>query len=63
MRMAFYQSIAPTGTPSYVVDVDPMPLSEVATWATFYHIAHGARCVVVLGVCNYPIVMLMGAVE
>lgn len=63
MRIAFYQSIAPVGTPSAVVDVDPMPLSEVAMFATMHHIATGDRCAVIIGSRREPVVFIMGAVE
>ena len=63
MRIAFYQSIAPVGTPSAVVDIEPMRLSEIATFATMRHIATGDRCAVIIGARREPVVLIMGAVE
>ena len=63
MRIAFYPTLAPVGTPSAVVDIEPMPLSDVAMFATMRHIATGDRCAVVIGSRREPVVMLMGSIE
>ena len=63
MRIAFYQSIAPVGIPSAVVDIEPMPLSEVAMFTTMRHIATGDRCAVIIGSRREPVVLIMGSIE
>ena len=63
MRMAFYQSIAPVGIPSEVVDIEPMRLSEVGFFANLRASITGARCVVVIGARRDPVILIMGAVE
>ena len=63
MRIAFYQSIAPVGISSEVVDIEPMRLSEVGFFANLRASITGARCVVIIGVRHEPVVMLMGSIE
>ena len=63
MRIAFYQSIAPVGIPSEVVDIEPMRLSEVDFFANLRASITGARCVVVIGSRREPVVLIMGSIE